>query len=83
MSKQVGKNGGSSPRKGASVQLDVQAIKKMKDELKVSYEEKLKVLNQTYQKQVNELSEQYQQYVDKIDAMQQGALKQHNQLVQE
>lgn len=71
MSKQTGKS--SSPSRGGP-QMDVQAIKRMKDELKVSYEEKLKVLNQTYQKQVNELTQQFQQYSQQIDAMQQGVL---------
>ena len=77
MSKQAGKSA-SAASGGGSAQLDVQAIKRMKDELKVSYEEKLKVLNQTYQKQVNELTQQFQQYSEQIDAMQQGVLKQQD-----
>lgn len=36
-------------------EFDVQAFKKMKEELQMTFDEKVRVLNQTYQKAVNDL----------------------------
>lgn len=44
-------------RSTGTSEFDIQAFKKMKEELQMTFDEKMRLLNQTYQQAVNDLQD--------------------------